>query len=547
MADLEGMMPLDVNIATSLEHIADLRGDTPAVVQGATTVSWSQFDDQASRLAGFLAERGVSPGDAVAIGARNRPEYLVAVLAALKLRAVPVNVNFRYRDEELHYILTDSRAAAFILDDALAGPLGRIRDRLTTCATLIQVGAGPLAPGAVAFTEAAAGTPQPRMNRSDDEWLLYTGGTTGMPKAVVRPHSSVLGAARSAAFQLLGIPVPDDPAEFDRLLAGRPADRLVILAASPLMHGTGIYGALTALASGGTVVLLPGQRFEAGEFADAISRARVTDVFIVGDVFALPLADEWEAAIGRGRPYDLSRLRRIHSVGTAWSPATKLRMLAVADVTLFDMVAATEGGPYATAVADRRTRAESLGAFSLAPGARLLDPSDADVQPGSGGIGVLAAPVPADMHYAGPAEQSSATFRIIDGIHYSVPGDFATIAADGTLRLLGRGSGVINTGGEKVYAAEVEGVLREHPEVRDAIVIGVPHPRWGSAVAAIIEAAPGATPDPQTIRAHVASVLASYKQPQRIAVVPELQRTASGKADLRWAAQLLIVPEEAGP
>jgi acyl-CoA synthetase (AMP-forming)/AMP-acid ligase II len=483
----------------------------------------------------------------VAIGVRNCPEYLVAVVAALKLRAVPVNVNFRYRGEELHYILTDSRAAAFILDDALAGPLAGIRDRLAICRTLIQVGAGPPAPGIISFTDAAAGKPHPRMNRGDDEWLLYTGGTTGMPKAVVRPHSSVLAAARSAAFQLLGVPVPDDLAEFDRLLAGRQADRLVILAASPLMHGTGIYGALTALAGGGTVVLLRGQRFEAAQFADAISRARVTDVFIVGDVFALPLVEEWEAAMVRGRPYDLSRLRRIHSVGTAWSPATKLRILAVADVTLFDTVAATEGGPYATAVADRRTRAESLSAFSLAQGARLLDSSDADVQPGSGGIGVLAAPVPAGMHYAGPVEQGSATFRIIDGVHYSVPGDFAEIAADGTLRLLGRGSGVINTGGEKVYAAEVEGVLREHPEVRDAIVIGVPHPRWGTAVAAIIEAAPGTAPDPTRIRGHVASVLASYKQPQRIAIVSELRRTASGKADLRWAAQLLSLPDEAGP
>lgn len=532
------MIDVDDSIAAALERVAAAFPDDPAIVQAATTLTWQDFVERAGRLAGHLAARGVGAGDRVAIGTANRPEYLVGVLAAVKLGATPVNVNFRYRARELHHVLADSDAVAFVLDDALAEAWSEVRDQLPACATVLQVG-GTTVDGAQAFDDALAGEQHVGTGSGDDAWLLYTGGTTGLPKAVIRSQYSVLETLRSLAFRTLGVAVPQTAEELDRTLQGVHDKRMVMLTASPLMHGTGLYGALTAFFSGGTVVLLPPGRLDVTVLAQELSRTGVTDLRIVGEVFALPFVDELEAAAARGEPYDLPRLRRIDSVGTVWSPATKQRLLAVLDVTLIDMIAATEGGPFAAAIADRSTPPDQLNAFRLLPGSRVLTVDDTDVVPGSGEVGVLAAPAPPGSHYAGAPQQTAQTFRTVDGVLYTVPGDLVTLEADGTLRLLGRGSGVINTGGEKVYAGEVEDVLRAHPDVVDAIVVGAPDPRWGNVVAAVVEARTGSDLSPSVLGEHVARTLASYKQPRRIVMVDHLHRTATGKSDLLWAKRLV--------
>jgi 3-oxocholest-4-en-26-oate---CoA ligase len=547
MSDLVGThTPFGTSIAGALERIADLFGDDLAIVQGARTLTWREFDDLAARLASFFAAVEVTAGDRVAIGCRNQPEYLVAMFAAQKLRAIPVNVNFRYRFEELEYILTDAGARVLVHDDALEQLVPRLADSVHSLEASVSVGvnAGE-SRTATSIHKALLAEPHPRIDRAGElTWIIYTGGTTGRPKAVAFTEESVLARMGSLVFRSLGIPEPISADALWATLIERHPERLVVLPASPLMHGAGVYGSLNALLSGGTVVLLAGRRFEAQEVAEAIGRHHVTDVHLVGDVFALPLVEALDAARASGKAHDLSSLKRIQSVGTVWSPEVKSALLQEADVALVDLIAATEGGPFAVAVATHDTDPAEFSSFRLAHGARLIDRDGRDVAPGSDTVGVLAAPAQDGARYLGDPERSSAVFRNIDGALYAMPGDLAQLRPDGTLRFLGRGSGVINTGGEKVYAMEVEDALRSHPEVKDAVVAAVPDARYGSLVGAVVEPKSGCAPEPDALGDHVAAALAGYKRPRRIAIVPELRRTAVGKADLAWAREMLSVAPE---
>jgi 3-oxocholest-4-en-26-oate---CoA ligase len=520
------------NFASHFEHIADLAPGRVAVAAGERELTWAQFDELADRLAGHLAARGVQAGDRVGLDARNSPEYLVALHALFKLMAVPVNVNYRYRADEVRQILTSARVRGVIADADLLDVVRTAAAPLAGCNLFVAVDpAGGFGP------EVAAAPRQARRPRGDTEWLLFTGGTTGYPKAVVGSHAERLRAVRSGGFAALGVAVCDEVEALHQALDIDPHGPrgVVALPAPPLMHGTGLYSALGAMASGCPVVLLPGRTTTGADLVAAISRHRVTELTIVGDAFALRLLDALDEAAAAGRPLGIESLRRIRSIGAVWSTAVKRRLLAHADLTLTDTIAASEGGVYATSSVTRANIEDEAGSFVLATGARLLDEDDRDVEPGSGKIGLLAAPVVADAGYEGDPEKTAGAFHDIDGVRYSIPGDMALLEADGRLRLLGRGSSVINTGGEKVYADEVEQVLHEHPAVRDAVVLGVPDPQWGSAVAAVVSLERGADAGPEELAAFVSGRLASYKKPRRITFVPEVQRLNTGKADLRWA------------
>ena len=535
-------MSADPTIAAALERRAALFHADPAIVYGNTILRWGELDDQAARLAAFLSARGIGAGARVAIGMHNHPAYLMTVFAALKAHAVPVNVNHRYKAAELRHVLADSGAAALVHDSALTIALAEVRAQLPGLLLDVCTDAGTGADGeSVAISAATSGPPLERGEpERNAQWLLYTGGTTGLPKPVMTAQPAILANITRLGGSLLGEELPARAAELDQALVRHHPRRPVVLIAPPLMHATGLYGALGALAAGGTVVLLSGRQYDPAELAAQIPRQRVTDMFIVGDAFALPLADELDCAAAAGEGYDLSSLRRIMSVGTIWSASVKQRLLAHADVTLRDTIAATEGGPFALAEADRSTPAGQLTAFRLSPGARLIAPGGGDVPPGSGTVGMLAAPAEKGTRYAGQPGTTSTTFRQIDGVLYAMPGDLARMNADGTLRLLGRGSSVINTGGEKVFAAEVEEALLAHPAVTDAVVVGIPHPRWGAVVAAVVSARPGQPLEPGDLSAHVAAQLADYKKPRRIVVVGKVMRTVSGKPDLKWARDVLI-------
>ena len=304
------------------------------------------------------------------------------------------------------------------------------------------------------------------------------------------------------------------------LQQGLAQPSMICLPASPLMHATGMYTCLGALVCGGQVVFLPSRSYQPDELAATIGQHRVDSLSLVGDVFARPLADALDRAAAAGRPYDMSSLRRIVSVGVTWSADVKLRLLAHADLLCRDVVAASEGAPFAICETRRGDDAVT-SRFVLAPGARIIDEHGRDVQPGSGAVGMLAALADEEIGYAGNAAATTRTFMVIGGRRWTVPGDMASLEADGT--------------GEKVFAEEVETVVLTHPAVGDALVVGIKDQRWGSRIAVVATLRPGAHLDLAGLRAHVGRQLADYKRPKGLVIVPQLRRSAAGKADLAWA------------
>jgi 3-oxocholest-4-en-26-oate---CoA ligase len=527
------------NFATVLETVADVRADAAVVTHGDRSLTWGQLDERASRLAAFLAGRGVGAETRVAIAAYNGIEYLESVFAVLKLRAVPVNVNYRYQPDEMLHLFDDAQVEAVIFDASLAPRVAQAQASAPALETLIQVGGLTEAPASSYEQVIDAARPLPRAARGDDHWLMYTGGTTGKPKGVLVRHSWLYPVACANGFRLLGEPVPDS---LDTLRAATrrltergtgDGDAVVCLPAPPLMHATGMYTTLGALLASGRVVYLTARSYDADELARTIGEQRVDTVSIVGDVFALPLAEALDRAARAGRPYDLSSLRRILSVGVTWSADVKRRLLAHGDFVCRDMVAASEGGPFA--ISETRRGDDAITArFTLMPGARVIDDTGRDVGPGSGQVGMLAAPADDETGYLGDAAKTAETFRTLGGRRWVVPGDLASVEADGSVTFRGRGSRVINTGGEKVFAEEVEQALIEHPGVRDALVVGLPDQRWGHRVTAIVAPVDSA-PTADALIAHVAERLADYKKPRGVLFVPDIRRSPSGKADLRWA------------
>jgi 3-oxocholest-4-en-26-oate---CoA ligase len=544
------------NFATVLETVADVRADRTAVTCGDRSLAWEQLDERASRLASFLAGRGVGAQTRVAIALYNGIEYLESVFAILKAGAIPVNVNYRYQPEEMRHLFDDAQVAAVIFDASLGARVTQARARTRTLRTLVplvQVGGAPEAPVSCYERVIETTGPLPRSERAAGGWLMYTGGTTGQPKGVLTSHAWLYSVACANGFRLIGEPVPDslgelrdatqrlsarddgsDPDDRDHRDHRDDRDAMVCLPAPPLMHATGMYTTLGALLASGRVVYLTGRSYDPDELARTVAEQRVDTVAIVGDVFARPLADALERAEQAGRPYDLSSLRRILSVGVTWSADVKLRLLRHGDFVCRDLVAASEGGPFA--VSETRRGDEAITArFTLLPGVRVVDEAGRDVVPGSGQIGMLAAPADDEIGYLGDDAKTAQTFRTFAGRRWVVPGDLASLEADGSVMFCGRGSRVINTGGEKVFAEEVEQVLIEHPGVRDALVVGLPDQHWGERVSAVVEPAGDGGLTADALVAHVARRLADYKKPRGIVFVPSIRRSPSGKADLRWA------------
>jgi 3-oxocholest-4-en-26-oate---CoA ligase len=529
------------NFASVLETVADVRADRIAVTHGERSRTWRQLDERAACLAAFLAGSGIGPEGRVAIALYNGIEYLESVFAVLKLRAIPVNVNYRYQAEEMTHLFTDADVAAVIFDASLKTQVAQAQASAPSVRTLVQVGdqaartmAGCTAVGYESVIDAAA--PLPRIARDVDHWLMYTGGTTGKPKGVLVSHAWLYPVVSANGFGLIGEPAPGSLDELRSVTQRltRDGDALVCLPAPPLMHATGMYTTLGALVASGRVVFLTGRSYDPDELARTVGPQRVDTVSIVGDVFALPLADVLDRAAAEGQPYDLSSLRRILSVGVTWSADVKRRLLAHGDFVCRDLVAASEGGPFAISQT-RRGDAAVTSRFTLLPGARVIDDAGVDVVPGSGQVGMLAAPADDEIRYLGDEARTAQTFRMFGAARWVVTGDLASLEADGSITFHGRGSRVINTGGEKVFAEEVEQVLIEHPGVRDALVVGLPDRRLGHRVSAVV--APATTGDlsADSLVAHVAGRLADYKKPRTIVFVSGIRRSPSGKADLHWA------------
>lgn len=533
--------------ATVLEAVAATRPGSLAVTHGGRETTWRDLEDQASRLAGHLRSKGVGHGDRVGVALYNGAEYLAALWGVMKVRAVPVNVNFRYKAEEITALFDDAGAVAVIHDVGLSRQVDLALDAVQRAPVTVVVLGGDRRDGArVPWADMLAQhEPLPAEQRGNDDWLMYTGGTTGRPRGVLVRHSWLFAVTCANSFTPMGLPTPQSMAELTDYLSAIPADDypIVTIPAPPLMHATGSYTSLGALVAGGRVVYLAGTSYDPDELLRLVQEQKADTVSIVGDVFARPLADAMDRAAAAGTPYDLSSLKRILSVGVTWSADAKQRILAHADLVCRDVVAASEGGPFA--INETRRGDESVtGRFVLTPGSRVITDTGADVEPGSGEIGMLAAPADDYIHYQGDEEKTRATFREIGGSRWVVPGDMASLEADGSVTFHGRGSQVVNTGGEKVFVEEVESVILLHPDVADVMVVGVPDERWGSRVAAVVAFKEGRSLTLEQVKDHVAEHLANYKRPTILVTRDELKRSPSGKADTRWAKALAT---EAGP
>jgi 3-oxocholest-4-en-26-oate---CoA ligase len=538
---------VDVSFGTIWEAIARDLPDAVAISEPARDYTFAEFDDRAARLAAALAAAGVGPGDKVACYLYNGAPYLETVFASFKLGAVPVNANYRYTQDELTALLADADAAALVFSGDLAANVVHAVSTLSTLRLLVRVGPIALpralgAPGSpadpvrdapeLADLYAATGPRPPSPRPGSDELFMYTGGTTGRPKGVIWHMSQLFGSMGPGLFRRLGAASP--PATLDELVTIARSVRAegrspVVLSVVPLMHATGLFNSMGTLTAGGRVVMTRPGGLNPRHVWETVAVQRVRTLLVAGNAVCQPLVDELLAAEAAGRPYDLTSLDSVTSSGTVLSDRVKRVLHERANLTISDALASSEGGPFAIAVTSSVDDLPSR--FFPAAGTQVLTASGAPVVPGSGEVGTLAFGGSIPSGYYKDAAKTSSTFRVVDGIRYTMPGDLATVEADGSIRFLGRGAGVINTGGEKVHPQEVEDILLACPGVTDASVVGVPDDTWGERVVAVVATAnPGLTAD--ELRASVRRRLAGYKVPKAVILLPALPRTPTGKLEL---------------
>jgi acyl-CoA synthetase (AMP-forming)/AMP-acid ligase II len=519
------------NFADVWERVAEQIPDAPALIHGERTSTWRDFDRRADGIAAALLGAGVTEQDKVAQYLYNGPEYLESTFAAFKAGLATVNTNYRYGADELVYLWDNADVVAVVFHGAFAEQCDAIRSRLPRVRRWLWVddGTGPRPSWATDYGAAAMSavhrTTGPWGRSGDHLLLLYTGGTTGMPKGVMWRQDDLFGAL-DANNRVRMPPEQDLDAVGER--SAKPGPRN--LPAAPLMHGTGLFNAMSNLMLAGCVITMTGRHFDPVELLDTIGHHRVQSMSIVGDAFAKPVLRALDAEPDR---WDISSLRVIVSSGVMWSAETKAGLLRHNPrLIMVDALGSSE----AIGMATNTTTADSVGrtaTFALGANTRVVTDDGRDVVPGSGERGRVALRGFTPIGYYKDDEKSAATFQVIDGVRYSIPGDWAEVDADGTVRLLGRGSQCINTGGEKVYPEEVEEVLKLHPSVADAAVVGVPDDRFGEAVTALVEPAPGHEVDEAELVAHVKARLAHYKSPKRILAVAAVGRAANGKLDYR--------------
>jgi acyl-CoA synthetase (AMP-forming)/AMP-acid ligase II len=519
------------NNADLWDVIAAAQPDAPALIQDERVINWRDFSAQADSLAAAMIAAGVSRQSKVATYLYNDPEYLIASYAAFKAGLAPFNVNYRYGPEELFYLLDNADAEVVVFDVVFAAKLDPIRGRLPKVRLWVSVGEGApdwsTAFEDVVATEVAGPVYAPCGRSGDDLLIIYTGGTTGMPKGVMWRQADIHGASKYGANPVLGLPPLDRPdAAGERAAAiGQPG----ALIASPLMHATGLISAFATLCNGGAVTLLPSHKFDAVELWEEAERTGVVSISIVGLAFCTPMLEALDAHPGR---WTLPKLRVIGSSGAMWSFENKQGLLRnLPHIALSDRFASSEafgmGASTSTAGGESQT-----AQFTVGETCAVFNEAGERVQPGSGERGRVAVGGPIPLGYYNDPAKTAATFPTFEGQRWSMPGDWATVDANGLLTLLGRGSQCINTGGEKVFPEEVEEALKRHPAIRDAAVVGIPEARFGEVICALIEPAPGAGPlSLDEVKAWVRNQLADYKAPRSVIWVDSVGRAPNGKLD----------------
>ncbi|GAA4952676.1 acyl-CoA synthetase [Actinoplanes utahensis] len=514
------------NIADLFEHAVDAFGDRVAVACGERAATYAELEETANRLAHFLRSRGVGKGAHVGLYAGNSIEALVAMIAVYKLRAVVVNVNYRYVENELQYLITDAGLDVLIHDRGLSERVGAVASGLTTMIALPDGSRSDL-PGVSYADAVGAGKPGRDFGErsGDDIYLLYTGGTTGYPKGVIWRHEDVWRVLGGGIDFMTGIPLDDEWAQSRRGAETPPMTRLCL---APLIHGNAQWAALAGLFAGDTVVFLP--HFDAEEVWRTVERRRVNVIVLIGDAMARPIIEAYLAG-----SHDGSSLVAISSSAALFSPSVKRQYLqALPDVMVTDAIGASETGFTGLGiVADVAGGAVDGPRVMPGPDTIVIDEHGRKAPPGV--IGRLARGGHVPLGYYNDPAKTAELLTEVDGVRYAVPGDLARIEDDGTITLLGRGNTCVNTGGEKVFPEEVEGALKSHPDVFDALVIGIPDDLLGQKVAALVQLRDGAKADVDGLDTLVRQRIAGFKAPRAIWFVDRIQRTISGKADYRWA------------
>jgi acyl-CoA synthetase (AMP-forming)/AMP-acid ligase II len=527
-----------LNFADLFEHAVDAFPERTAVACGDRQVTYRELEDRTNRLAHHLAGLGVGPGDHVGLYARNSIEALETLIASCKLRATAVNINYRYVENELQYMLRDSDLTALVYDRRLAPIVTAAREHAPGLRGLVEIDDGSKASKAteaITKTEATdyhtalAGASPERdfpARSADDVYIIYTGGTTGYPKGVMWRHEDIWRTLAGGIDFVTGEPLPDEWAQSRK---GLDTGEFVKLCAAPLIHGNAQVAALAGLFTGETIVMLPA--FDPDEIWRAVQRHHVNVLVIIGDAMARPLIEAY--ADGN---YDASSLVALSSSAALFSPAVKDACAkALPDVVITEAIGSTETGFAGISFVSAGEPHRGGPTVMAGPDVIVIDENGRRTAPGEVGRLARGGHVPLG-YYRDPA-RTAAMFAEVDGKRYAVPGDMARVEEDGTVTLLGRGNTCVNTGGEKVFPEEVEGTLKSHPDVFDVLVIGVPDEVLGQRVAALVQMRPGAAPDPGMLQEHMRRQIAGYKVPRSIWLVGSIRRTVSGKADYGWARE----------
>jgi acyl-CoA synthetase (AMP-forming)/AMP-acid ligase II len=535
-----------LNIADLAEHAIDSVPDRVALICGDDQLTYAQLEEKANRLAHYLIDQGVKKDDKVGLYCRNRIEIVIAMLGIVKAGAILVNVNFRYVEGELRYLFENSDMVALVHERQYADRVANVLPDTPNVKTVLVVNDGSAGSdeafqryGGVEFYSALEqGSPERDFGErsADDVYLLYTGGTTGFPKGVMWRHEDIYRVLFGGTDFATGEFVKD---EYDLAKAAAANPPMIRYPIPPMIHGATQSATWMSIFSGQTTVLAP--EFNADEVWRAIHDHKVNLLFFTGDAMARPLLDALLAAqegAGDKEPYDLSSLFLLASTAALFSTSIKEKLLELLpNRVITDSIGSSETGFGGTSIVAKGEHHMGGPRVTIDHRTVVLDDDGNEVKPGSGVRGLIAKKGNIPVGYYKDDEKTAQTFRTINGVRYAIPGDYAEVEADGTVTMLGRGSVSINSGGEKIYPEEVEAALKGHPDVFDALVVGVPDPRYGQHVAAVVAPRPGVRPSLSDLDAFVRTEIAGYKVPRSLWYVDEVKRSPAGKPDYRWAKE----------
>ena len=535
---------MEAQYASVWEKNSDVIPDKIALICGDNEVTWREYDQRAAKLATLLTNAGLGDDSKVGLYLHNSNEYLESQYSVFKIKGVPINVNYRYKEEELIYLLENSDSEAIFYQSCYAEQIASIKDKLPKVKLYIQVDdkTNEILDFAQDYESAISECqPMERQERSEDNiYMLYTGGTTGMPKGVMYQHGGHLKGMLNTAGAWGLIPVQEKiDVDSVALEVKKLADegRLPIsIPACPLMHGTGMWlGAIIPHLVGGTVVTLPNLGFDPDGLLKEVEKRKANNIVIVGDAFAKPIMDALDKAESEGSPYNLESINTVISSGVMWSSEVKQGLLKHHDMVLVDAMGSTEGG-MGSSRASRDNPAETAK-FVLNPGVIVITDEGELVEPGSDKTGKIGTSGLVPLGYFKDEKKSAETFKEFQGVRYSFPGDYAKVEADGTITLLGRGSNCINTAGEKVYPEEVEEAIKRNDDIFDCLVVGLQDDRFGQKVVALASFQEGREIQEQDLIAFTREHLAGYKLPKQVLFVDEVMRAPNGKANYKWAKE----------